>query len=103
HRARKAAKAARYAGEAVRPAFGKGARRYARAMEALQEVLGEHHDAVVARARLRELARVAPDTGVAFLYGRLHAAEEARGREAERGVRAAARAARGRKLRRWFG
>lgn len=103
HRARKAAKAARYAGEAVRPAFGKDARRYARAMEALQEVLGEHHDAVVARARLRELARVAPDTGVAFLYGRLHAAEEARGREAERGVRPAARAARGRKLRRWFG
>lgn len=103
HRARKAAKAARYAGEAVRPAFGKDARRYARAMEALQEVLGEHHDTVVARDRLRELARVAPDTGVAFLYGRLHAAEEARGREAERGVRSVARRARRRRLRRWFG
>lgn len=103
HEARKAAKSARYAGEAVQSVLGTDAARYARAMEALQEVLGEHQDSVVARERLRDLARHAPSTDVAFLYGRLHALEEARGRAAEDEVRDAWKAARGAKLRRWLG
>ncbi|HYQ75414.1 CYTH and CHAD domain-containing protein [Cellulomonas sp.] len=103
HDARKAAKAARYAGESVAGVLGKDAARYARRMEDLQEVLGEHHDSVVARARLRELARHAPSTEVAFLYGRLHALEEARGRETEHAARAVSRAAGKKKLRRWLG
>lgn len=103
HSARKAAKGARYAGEAVQSVFGADAARYAAAMEDLQEVLGEHQDSVVTRERLRELARHAPSTDVAFLYGRLHALEEARGRAAEDQVRDAWRAAKGAKLRRWLG
>lgn len=103
HEARKAAKGARYAGEAVATVFGADAARYAAAMEDLQEVLGEHQDSVVTRGRLRELAQHAPSTDVAFLYGRLHALEEARGRAAEDQVRDAWRAARRPKLRRWLG
>jgi CHAD domain-containing protein len=105
HAARKAAKGARYAGEAVATVFGADAdaARYAAAMEDLQEVLGEHQDSVVTRGRLRDLARHAPSTDVAFLYGRLHALEEARGRAAEDQVRDAWRAARKPRLRRWLG
>ncbi|GIG35211.1 CYTH and CHAD domain-containing protein [Cellulomonas pakistanensis] len=102
HATRKAAKAARYAGESVAGVLGKDAARYARRMEDLQEVLGEHHDSVVARARLRELARTAPSSEVAFLYGRLHALEEARARESERAARAVAKVAGKPKLRRWL-
>ncbi|WP_454049533.1 CYTH and CHAD domain-containing protein [Cellulomonas sp. Marseille-Q8402] len=102
HAARKSAKSARYAGEAVRSVLGKHAARYARAMEDLQEVLGEHQDSVVARRRLRDLARHASSTDVAFLYGRLHAQEEARGRAAEDAVADAWRGAKGAKLRRWL-
>ena len=102
HAARKAAKGARYAGEAVQGVLGADATRYAAAMEDLQEVLGEHQDSVVTRGRLRDLARHAPTTDVAFLYGRLHALEEARGRAAEEQVRDAWRAARRPGLRRWL-
>jgi CHAD domain-containing protein len=103
HEARKAAKGARYAGESVATVFGADAARYAAAMEDLQELLGEHQDSVVTRERLRELAQHAPNTDVAFLYGRLHALEEARGRAAEDQVQAAWRAARKPRLRRWLG
>jgi CHAD domain-containing protein len=101
HEARKAAKAARYAGEAVRPALGKPAKRYARALEAVQEVLGEHQDSVVARERLHELARHASGEA-AFRLGLLHAAEARRGRRAERALRASWARARDGDLRRWL-
>ncbi len=52
HEARKAAKRARYAGETAAPAVGARAERYAERMKAVQEVLGEHQDAVVAAATL---------------------------------------------------
>src|SRR3712207_9218803 len=78
HDARKAAKQSRYAAESVEPVFGKDATAFATAMEAVQEALGEHQDSVLTRDRLRDLALHAPSTEVAFLYGRLHAQEEAR-------------------------
>ncbi len=53
HRVRIRAKRARYASEAVAPVFGKRAREFARAMAAVQDVLGEHQDAVVASEWLR--------------------------------------------------
>jgi len=77
HDARKAAKAARYAGESVSPVFGADATRFAEAMEAVQEALGEHQDSVLLRARLRTLALSTTSVEAAFLYGRLHALEEA--------------------------
>jgi len=78
HDARKAAKRARYAGEAVAPTFGKAATAFAAALEGVQEALGEHQDSIVMRERLHDLAVHAPSTEAAFLYGRLHAQEEAR-------------------------
>jgi CHAD domain-containing protein len=59
HEVRKAAKRARYAGEAVRPVFGKPAARIATRMEDVQEVLGDHNDGVTARPVLRELGVLA--------------------------------------------
>ena len=77
HDARKAAKRARYAGESVSRIFGKDAVAFAAAMEDVQEALGEHQDSVLTRERLRDLARHTSSTDAAFLYGRLHALEEA--------------------------
>jgi CHAD domain-containing protein len=56
HSTRVRAKRCRYAAEACEPAFGKPARRLARAMAEVQELLGEHHDAVVAGAWLAKTA-----------------------------------------------
>jgi CHAD domain-containing protein len=102
HEARKAAKRARYAGEALAPAFGADAERFAAAMENLQEVLGEHQDSVFTRQRLHELATVAPTNEAAFVYGRLHAIEEARAENAADAVREAWAKARRRRLRDWL-
>ena len=73
HQARKAAKRARYAAEAMAPAIGKKARRFAKQMKAVQSVLGDHQDAVIARDIDRELGISAHLAGEnAFSYGLLH-------------------------------
>jgi CHAD domain-containing protein len=54
HDLRIRAKRCRYAAEAASAATGKNAAKFAREVAALQEVLGELHDAVVAEAWLRE-------------------------------------------------
>ncbi|MFE7590908.1 CHAD domain-containing protein [Kitasatospora sp. NPDC057512] len=78
HAARKAAKRARYAGETAAPAVGARAERYARRMKAVQEVLGEHQDAVVAASALAAHAASSGEPfGYGVLYGRQLAAEEA--------------------------
>lgn len=78
HNARKAAKRARYAAEAVRPALGKPAQRLAKRMKAVQTVLGDHQDSVVARDALRSLAIQAHAAGEsAFTWGLLYGREEA--------------------------
>ncbi|MFH9350094.1 CHAD domain-containing protein [Kitasatospora sp. NPDC017646] len=82
HEARKAAKRARYAGETAAAAVGPAAECYTERMKAVQELLGEHHDAVVAAAALVERAA---ENGEPFAYGVLYAgqlaaAEAARGR-----------------------
>ncbi|GAB3699709.1 CYTH and CHAD domain-containing protein [Mariniluteicoccus flavus] len=77
HEARKKAKAARYAWEAVIPAFP-AAEEAAAAWEQVTESLGTAQDTVVARERLVELARVAADAGEpTFTYGVLWEREEA--------------------------
>lgn len=70
HAVRIRAKRARYAAEAVTPAFGKPAKRFAAAVEAVQELLGEQHDAVIA---LAWLAKTAPEcsAGEAYALGML--------------------------------
>jgi CHAD domain-containing protein len=74
HAARIRAKGARYAAESMAAAFGKRARWFAADAAALQEVLGEHQDAVVAEAWLRDAASGGgPRT--AFVAGELAARE----------------------------
>jgi CHAD domain-containing protein len=57
HALRKKAKRARYAAELVSLREGKPAARAINAFKHLQDVVGEHQDAVVAEERLRHLAR----------------------------------------------
>jgi CHAD domain-containing protein len=74
HRIRIRAKRCRYAAEAVVPVMGKPAERFAAAVEAVQEILGAHHDAVVAQEWLRKAAAEAPGP-TALAAGLLVAAE----------------------------
>jgi CHAD domain-containing protein len=79
HDARKAAKRARYAAEVAQPALGKPAKRFAKGMKAVQKVLGDHQDSVVAREALRDLAIKAHTAGEsAFTWGLLHGREDGR-------------------------
>ncbi|MFD7614877.1 CHAD domain-containing protein [Streptomyces sp. NPDC059828] len=85
HDARKAAKRARYAAEAATPALGKPAKKLARRMKAVQTVLGDHQDSVVARGTLRDLAIQAHAAGEpSFTWGLLHGHEEALAARRER-------------------
>ena len=78
HRARKAAKRARYAGELTRPLVGKkkGKKRIAE-YKKVQKVLGEHQDSVVALGTLRALGARAGSTGGenGFTFGLLYGLE----------------------------
>ncbi|MCW2506200.1 MAG: hypothetical protein JWO79_4484 [Actinomycetia bacterium] len=103
HEARKAAKRARYAGEATAPTFGKLARAYAARMQELQELLGEHQDTVVARQVLRQLGMQAQLAGEnAFTYGLLYGLAAGRATAAEQALPALWHAHSDDKLRGWF-
>jgi len=97
HAARIRAKRMRYAAEAVAPLFGKRARAFALAAADLQTVLGEHQDAVVAFAWLREAA----DDQHAFVAGQLAALEIQAAREAREAWPAAWKALSRKRLRFW--
>jgi CHAD domain-containing protein len=99
HKVRIHTKRARYASEAVAPVFGKRARAFAEAAAALQEVLGDHHDAVVAGAWLRETAAAEPD--LAFAAGQLDALEALAAQDARRRWPGAWKALSRKKLRFW--
>ncbi|MBT2489013.1 CYTH and CHAD domain-containing protein [Streptomyces sp. ISL-96] len=90
HNARKAAKRTRYAAEAARPALGKPAKRFAKRMKAVQSLLGDHQDSVMAREALRDLAVQSHAAGeTAFTWGLLYGQEEAAAEARERGLPAA--------------
>ncbi len=85
HDARKAAKRARYAAEAATPALGRTAKGFARRMKAVQSVLGDHQDSVLARTALTTIATQAAGAGEAtFTYGLLYGREERRAADDER-------------------
>ena len=70
HDARKAAKRARYAAEAVAPVAGSDAQRFANRMKKVQSVLGAYQDTVIARQLERNLGVAAHLAGEnAFSYG----------------------------------
>jgi CHAD domain-containing protein len=104
HRARRAAKRARFAAEAVAPAFGQPATRFAQRLKKVQSTLGDHQDSVIARRAIRELAIAASQsTENAFSYGILYQREtDASGRGIADGERAWSKASR-RKYRTWLG
>jgi CHAD domain-containing protein len=78
HAARIAAKRTRYAAEAFAPAYEGRSRGFLRRAGALQDVLGEHQDAVASEVWLRRKATHSTPA-VAFVAGEM-AAEEARAR-----------------------
>ncbi|WP_424887507.1 CHAD domain-containing protein [Streptomyces sp. XH2] len=85
HEARKAAKRARYAAEAARPALGKPAKRFTSRMKDVQTLLGEHQDSVMTRTALRALAVRAHAAGEStFTLGLLYGREEQRAAGYER-------------------
>ncbi|MDR2986399.1 MAG: CHAD domain-containing protein, partial [Nocardiopsaceae bacterium] len=104
HEARKAAKRARYAGEAVRPAFGPPAVRFTKQMKEIQSVLGEHQDAVIARATARDLGMAAHRAGEnSFTYGVLYGRVDDETRRSRKQARRTWRSASRPGVRRWLG
>ena len=84
HEARKAAKRLRYAAEAAAPVLGEPADRLVKRVKRVQELLGDHQDAVVARPVLREIGMVAHLEGEnGFTYGLLHQLQTDIGRLSE--------------------
>lgn len=70
HDARKAAKRARYAAEALGPVDRRRAKRSVQSMKKIQSVLGDHQDAVIAGRTVRELGMLAHMSGEnGFTYG----------------------------------
>jgi CHAD domain-containing protein len=101
HEVRIRAKRCRYAAEVAAITVGGPAKRLAKAVENVQEVLGEHQDAVVAEAWLRDAAAAA-SPAAALVAGELIAIERERAQVARDAFPAAWRAARKGKLRAWL-
>jgi CHAD domain-containing protein len=102
HHARKGYKRARYAVEAVAPLAGKPARRLAKRLTALQDVLGTHQDSIVTGELLRDYGmRAHLDGDNAFTYGLLHARQHEAGERSLADLADARRRAGRPKLRRW--
>lgn len=82
HRARKAAKRARYAAELCRP-LDPRAKRKIKHYKQIQSLLGDHQDTVVATGALRQMALTAGTTvgENGFSYGMLYAREQQIARE----------------------
>jgi CHAD domain-containing protein len=91
HRARKAAKRARYAAEMIEPRVkSQKVKRTRKRYKQIQSILGDHQDTVVARSALRRMA--AATAGAAdengFTFGLLYARERELARQTRRDVRA---------------
>lgn len=84
HQVRIDAKRVRYAAEAVAPVFGRRATRFAKQIVAVQDLLGEHQDALTAQETLRQMVKTSPGRAVGFTCGLLHALEEQRAETARR-------------------
>jgi CHAD domain-containing protein len=101
HAARIRAKRTRYAAEAVAPVLGKRARAVAAAAADLQDVLGQHQDAVVAERWLREQVRDTRSVRTAFAIGELVGLERAAAARARGRLRKAWKQLSGARTTRW--
>ncbi|MGH3135712.1 MAG: CHAD domain-containing protein [Gaiellaceae bacterium] len=102
HDVRIRTKRVRYAAEAVAPLVGRQARVFASAAAALQEVLGDLNDAVVAESRLREWARESRSMHGVFAAGELAGLERAAGQRSRVRWRKAWRELASARLRSWM-
>jgi CHAD domain-containing protein len=103
HEARKAYKRARYAVDVLRPVDGRKARRLAKRISDVQDVLGAHQDTVVLRQLLRELGMRAYLAGEnSFTYGLLHARQAEVAHRERAALPATAQRANRPRLRRWL-
>jgi CHAD domain-containing protein len=82
HRVRVRAKRARYTAELAEPLSGRRTARFIARAKRLQDVIGEHQDAVVAAQRIHEALAATRGSRVAFAAGRLVEREEERRRKA---------------------
>jgi CHAD domain-containing protein len=73
HRLRIKAKRARYVAELAEPSGGKSAARFIKAVRAFQDLLGTHHDAVLAEQYVRDFVERQPGEKAAFVAGLLMA------------------------------
>jgi CHAD domain-containing protein len=80
HAARIRVKHARYAAELAQPAVGRPASRYISGAKRLQDILGDHQDATVARAELKGVAKLLDDPEVTDVVKRLRKFEKQRKR-----------------------
>ena len=80
HAARIRVKHARYAAELAQPAVGRPASRYISGAKRLQDILGDHQDATVARAELKGVAKLLDDPDVTDVVKRLRKYEKQRKR-----------------------
>src|SRR5205085_9920604 len=84
HRLRIAAKRLRYLCDAAAPALGSKARKLSAQAARVQEVLGEHQDAIVAADFLAEMAALPRLGSLGFGVGLMFAREQARAEAAIR-------------------
>ena len=102
HAVRIRAKRVRYAAEAIAPAVGRDAKRFARRITDVQDILGEHQDAVVAEQWLRDQLGPQSSGPMLFVAGELAAIERAAARTARSRFPSVWRRARRKRLRRWL-
>ncbi|MBC7549829.1 MAG: CYTH and CHAD domain-containing protein [Cellulomonas sp.] len=103
HAALSACLRVRYAADAVAPAMGGSADKFARAAKELQRLLTDHDDLVEHGALLRRVAVEAAEAGEnAFTYGRFHAIEQAGAAYVEKRLAAAWSKVRAPRRRRWM-
>jgi CHAD domain-containing protein len=102
HQVRIRAKRCRYASEAVAPAVGKEASRFASAVADLQGILGDHHDAYVADQWLRD-ASTELDAPQVLAAGELISLQMLEAARLERQWEKAWKDASKKSLRRWLG
>ena len=98
-----ALKRVRYAVEPLVPVYGTDARRFVKRLKGVQSTLGGHHDSLVARAELPQLARRAAADGVdVYALGMLHVRLEERAAAGEVAFAEVWRRASRKRLRSWL-
>jgi CHAD domain-containing protein len=87
HTTRIRLKRARYAAELAAATTGKPAKRVIKRAKKLQDILGQHQDAIVAQREIRKLARTVEEREPALVAGRLIERQQQRAADARTQLR----------------